>query len=54
LILIERLGAHFQLLEVCTQDKVEERFWGSRGCLAVHCLVLECAAKVSHGEMVLK
>jgi hypothetical protein len=53
LILIERLGAHFQLLEVCTQDKVKERFWGSRG-LAIHCLVLECAAKVGHGEMVLK
>jgi hypothetical protein len=53
LILIERLGAHFQLLEVCTLNEVEERFWGSRG-LTIHCLVLECAAKVGHGEMLLK
>jgi hypothetical protein len=53
LISIKSLGAHFQLLEVCTQDEVEQRFRGSRG-LAVHCLVLEWAAKGGHGEMVLK
>jgi hypothetical protein len=53
LILIKRLSAHFQLLELCTQDEIKEMFWGSRG-LAIHCLVLECAAEVGHGEMVLK
>jgi hypothetical protein len=47
------VGAHFQLLEVYTQDEVEQRFWGSRG-LAVHHLVLEWAAEVGHGKMVLK
>jgi hypothetical protein len=26
LILIKSLGAHFQLLEVCTQDEVEKGF----------------------------
>jgi hypothetical protein len=53
LISIESLSAHFQLLKVRTQDKVKQRFWGSRG-LAIHCLDLEWAAKVGHGEMVLK
>jgi hypothetical protein len=53
LISIKSLGAHFQLLEVCTQDKIEQRFWGSRG-LAIHCLVLEWAAKGDHGKIVLK
>jgi hypothetical protein len=52
LISIKSLGAYFQLLEVCTQNEVEQRFWGSRG-LAVHGLVLGSAAKVGHGEMVL-
>jgi hypothetical protein len=52
-ISIESLGAHFQLLKVCTQDEVEQRFRGSRG-LAVHRLVLEWAAEVGHGEMVVK
>jgi hypothetical protein len=53
LISIESLGAYFQLLEVCTQDEVKQRFWGSRG-LAIHCFVLEWAAKVGHGKTVLK
>ena len=53
LIWIKSLSAHFQLLEVYTQDEVEQRFRGSRG-LAVHRLVLEWAAKDGHGEMVLK
>jgi hypothetical protein len=39
LISMKSLSAHFQLLEVCTQDEVE-RFWGSRG-LAINHLVLE-------------
>jgi hypothetical protein len=29
LISIESLGAYFQLLKVCTQDEVEQRFRGS-------------------------
>jgi hypothetical protein len=53
LISIESLGAHFQLLEVCTQGEVETRFRGSRG-LAVHYLVLEWAAEVGHVQMVVK
>jgi hypothetical protein len=53
LISIKSLCAHFQLLEVCTQDKVEQRFKESRR-LAVHCLVLEWAAKGGHSKMVLK
>jgi hypothetical protein len=50
LISIKSLNAYFQLLEVCTQDEVEQGFWGSRG-LAVHHLALEWPAKVSHWEM---
>jgi hypothetical protein len=53
LILIESLDAYFQLFEVCNQDEVEQRSRGSRD-LAVHHLVLEWAAKVGHGKMVLK
>ena len=53
LISIESFDAYFQLLEVCTQDEVEQRFRGSR-VLAVHRLVLEWAAEVGHGEMVVK
>jgi hypothetical protein len=53
LILIESLNAYFLLLEVCTQDEVQQRFWGSRG-LAIHHLVPEWAAEVGRGEMVLK
>jgi hypothetical protein len=53
LISIKSLGAYFQLLEVCTQDKVGQRLWGSRG-LAIYCLVLEWAAKGGHGKLVLK
>jgi hypothetical protein len=53
LISIKSLNAYFHLLEVCTQDKVKQRFWGSRG-LAIHHFVLEWAANNGHGEMVLK
>jgi hypothetical protein len=53
LILIESHGAYFQLMELCTQDEVKRRFWGSRG-VAVHRLVLEWAAKVGHCEMLSK